>query len=56
MDEDNNIFEKDDVLDYVIYEDIEKQDNRQSNKSGCFGILLLFMLPFIGVSHFLYLH
>lgn len=45
MDDDNNIFDKDDALDYVIYEDINKKKRDGSGNGGCLGIVILLIFP-----------
>lgn len=45
-DENDNIFDKDNALDFIIYEELEKQDRgRKSGKAGCLGIVALLLLP-----------
>jgi hypothetical protein len=47
-DDDDNIFDEDDALDYIIYEDLEKeQPERQGDngKGGCLGLLILLIFP-----------
>lgn len=42
----DNIFADDDALDFIIYEELEKHDReRKGGKSGCFGIVVLLLLP-----------
>lgn len=44
--DDDNIFDEDDALDYVMYEDVEKNvEKNSSEKSGCLGALALFLCP-----------
>lgn len=46
----DNIFADDDALDFIIYEDLEKQDReRKGGKGGCFGIVVLLLLPVASV-------
>lgn len=46
----DNIFADDDALDFIIYEEIEKQNReRKGGKGGCFGIVVLLMLPMASV-------
>ncbi len=52
MDDDrsNNIFDKDDALDFIIYKDLESQDREQkSDNGGCLGIFVLLLLPLASV-------
>lgn len=49
-DGDDNIFDKDDTLDFIIYKKFEEQrQERKVGKSGCFGIVTLLLLPAICV-------
>jgi len=48
MDDDinDNIFDKDDALDFIIYKDLEKhRQERKGSNSGCLGIVVLLLLP-----------
>jgi hypothetical protein len=48
-DKDGNIFDDDDTLDFIIYENLEKRDIESKNRNGgCFGIITLLLLA--GVS------
>ncbi len=50
MDEfDDNIFDKDDALDYILYEEVEKEVNDPQSRSGCLGMLLVLVIPLIFV-------
>jgi hypothetical protein len=41
-DEDDNIFDKDDVLDFIIYKDLEGQERgNEGRNGGCLGIVVL---------------
>ena len=45
-DENGNIFDKDDALDFMIYDDCEKQGHqRKKGRSGCLGLLILMLIP-----------
>ncbi len=49
-DDNDNIFDKDDALDFIIYKDLESQDRGQeSGKGACLGIIVLLMLPVASV-------
>ncbi|MDO9067340.1 MAG: hypothetical protein Q7W05_02655 [Deltaproteobacteria bacterium] len=42
----DNIFADDDALDFIIYEEFEKQDRQQKGgKGGCLGIITLLLFP-----------
>ena len=43
--EDDNAFDKDDALDYIIYEEITKQKKDIGNNKGCLSLVLLMVLP-----------
>lgn len=46
----DNIFDKDDALDFIIYDDLEKQNRGQKgNKGGCLSIVVLLLLPVASV-------
>ena len=40
-DHDDNVFDEDDALDYIIYEEAEKEVNDPQSRSGCLGVLLV---------------
>ena len=48
MKDDENIFDDDDALDYIIYKEMNKQSQGNHNKpgnTGCLGVLALVVLP-----------
>lgn len=45
---DKNIFDEDDALDVVLYEESENEVEGQE-KSGCLSVFILVVLPVIGV-------
>ena len=48
MDDDrnDNIFDKDDALDFIIYKDLEKhRQERKGGNGGCLGFVVLLLLP-----------
>ncbi len=48
MKDDENIFDDDDALDYIMYEEMNKQSQGNQNKpgkTGCLGAVALFVLP-----------
>lgn len=48
MKDDDNLFEDDDALDYILYEEINKEGQGNQNKSGkkgCLGMVALFAFP-----------
>lgn len=42
---DDNIFDEDDALDYILFDESEKGDQQPQGGAGCLGILLLLILP-----------
>jgi hypothetical protein len=46
----DNIFDDDDALDFIIYEDLKKQDRDQKRgNNGCLCIIVLMLLPVASV-------
>jgi hypothetical protein len=47
VDHDDNIFDDDDALDYIMYNEVEKEAQRPSNQnqSGCLGLIVLLAIP-----------
>jgi len=41
-----------DLLDFMIFEDIEDEINTKSGKTGCLGVVILLIMPII-FRHFL---
>ena len=55
MMDDDNIFDDDDALDYIMYEEVNKDNQDNQNKPGrvgCLSSLALFVLPAIGIGYF----
>jgi hypothetical protein len=44
---DDNIFDDDDALDYIMSEEVEKGSKEPQSSSGCFGVLLVLIVPVI---------
>ena len=44
-DHDDNIFDGDDALDYIMYEEVEKEVNNAGGGSGCLGVVLILVVP-----------
>jgi hypothetical protein len=42
---DDNLFDEDDALDYILYEECEKESKKSNGKSGCAGMLVLLIVP-----------
>ncbi len=48
MEEGDNIFGGDEVLDYIIYEEVEKELGKKKSSSGCLGTIVLAISTFGG--------
>lgn len=51
MKDDDNIFDDDDALDFILYQEMEKHRQGNQNKpekAGCLGVVFVFILPAIG--------
>ncbi len=44
-DPDDNIFDDDNALDFIMYKEVEKEVNNPQAKTGCFGVLLILTIP-----------
>ena len=45
MDDDDNLFDEDDALDYILYEKTEKDVRQKQFRSGCLGLIAIIVLP-----------
>jgi len=44
--EDKNIFDNEDnALDYILYEDVEKETDQSEKNGGCLGLILILIIP-----------
>lgn len=50
---DKNVFDEDQALDCIMNEEVGKENQRKSCKGGCFGILMLMILPVVTLYHFI---
>lgn len=41
LEEDDNIFSDDEVFDYIIYEEAEKELEKKKNNTGCLSTIIL---------------
>jgi len=41
MEDDDNIFGGDEVLDYIIYEEVEKELGKKKSNAGCLSTIIL---------------
>jgi len=49
MTDDNNLFDEDDALDYILYEEVNKETS--DGGKGCFGMIILLILPLAGFGY-----
>lgn len=45
FDEYDGLVDKDPALDFILYQEMERENKQPGNKSGCLGLMLLFILP-----------
>jgi hypothetical protein len=45
MNEEDNIFDEDDALNCILYEDAEKESDQSEKKGGCLGLILVLIIP-----------
>ena len=50
LEENENIFDEDDALDYILFEEAEKEVGTKNGNSGCFGTILIITSTFGGVA------
>ena len=48
FEEDDNIFGGDEVLDYIIYEEVEKELDKKKSNAGCLSTIILTISTFGG--------
>jgi hypothetical protein len=48
FEEDDNIFGDDEVLDYIIYEEVEKELGKKKSNAGCLSTIILAISTFGG--------
>lgn len=44
-DEYNGLFDDDPALDYILFEEMQKDNAQQKGRGGCLGILVIFLIP-----------
>ena len=49
-DEDHGLLDDDPALDYILYEEMEKEKKGPQNNGGCLGVFVLLLLPFSTVA------
>ena len=42
--DDENLFDEDNALDFVLYEEAEKDRNNPKNSGGCLSVLIFFLV------------
>lgn len=47
-DENKGLLDDDPSLDFILYQEMERENNQSVKKSGCLGVALIFMLPIGG--------
>jgi len=50
---DENLFDDDDALDYIIYEECEKETNDSNDNGGCLGSIIFFCISPVAALLFL---
>ena len=43
--EDDGLLDDDPALDFILYEEMEKDQKEPKGNGGCLGVLVLFLLP-----------
>ena len=57
MQDDDNFFDDDDAVDFILYEEMTRQgqDNQSNQKkpgnNGCLGVVVLLVLPALGIGY-----
>jgi hypothetical protein len=49
---DDNVFDEDNALDFIMKEEVEKENQQKSGKGGCLGIIALLIFPVAALYHF----
>lgn len=50
--DDENIFDDDDVIDYLLLEECKNEENQSTNRqTGCLSIVLVILIPLGGVPY-----
>jgi hypothetical protein len=47
---DDNLFDEDNALDYIIYEDCNNNDTKHNNRTGCLSTFILLFIPLASVT------
>jgi hypothetical protein len=52
-DHDDNIFDNDDALDYILYEDSERDVRERKGGGGCLSVILILITPAWLLTHYI---
>ncbi len=52
MTSDNDQFDRDDALDFMVIEDIENETQKKPSNTGCLGLLLIIILPTVMLAQY----
>ena len=47
--EDDNIFDENDALDYILLEEHSAEPQKTNKSSGCFSVVIAVSIPFAGI-------
>ncbi len=53
FEEQDDLMDDDPALNYILYEDIARDENKKPVGSGCLGMLLFFLIPCVSLISFL---
>ena len=51
--EDKGLLDDDPALDYVLYEEMNKEEKTSQKNGGCLGVFVLLLLPFSTVAYWI---
>lgn len=51
--DDDNLFDDDDALDYIFYEESNKNNVPENRNGGCLSVVLVFIIPSLVILRFL---
>jgi len=41
----DDFFDDDEVLDYILYEEMRKEEKNCNERAGCFSVFIIFLIP-----------
>lgn len=47
--EDDNLFDEDDALDFILLEEYSDELKKTNKRSGCFAVVIVLSIPFAGI-------